>query len=105
VSSKAIRIDDREASRAVREVARREKLEEGAAAKRLILHGKRKLDEERAIEQFKAGRVSSGRVAEILSIPLHEALELLARHGLTVSDETVGEFREGLRHLREKRSA
>ena len=44
MSSKAIRVDDREASKAVREVARRENLEESAAAKRLILHGKRKLD-------------------------------------------------------------
>jgi len=105
VSSKAIRVDDREASKAVREVARRENLEESAAAKRLILHGKRKLDEERALDQFKAGRISSGRMAEQLSIPLHEALEILARHGLTVSDETVGEFREGLRRLKARRPA
>ncbi len=46
-----------------------------------------------------------GDGVEDLSIPLHDALELLARHGLTLSDETVGEFREGLLRLGAQRPA
>lgn len=88
----------------MREIARREHIEESAAARRLILHGKRRLDEERALELFRTGRISSERMAEDLEIPLHDALELVARHGLAVSDETVGEFREGLRRLRARKA-
>ena len=82
----------------IERTAREERLDRTAAMKELICYGRQKLLEKRAIEAYRDGRISADKAAEMMKTTVIEAMQIFASAGLR-SEETLEEFREGLKSL------
>lgn len=82
----------------IEETAKEEKVDKSTALKELIQFGRQKLLEKKAIELYREGKASVGKIAKMLSISYHEAMEFLAKAGVG-SEETFAEYKAGLKLL------
>ncbi|MBI2139840.1 UPF0175 family protein [Candidatus Woesearchaeota archaeon] len=94
-----------EVLRLVEETAREEGKDKSSAARDLIVLGRKRLRELRAIELFRQGQIATDKAAEIAGLTVNEAMSMLAGAGLR-SDETIAEYRNSLslllKHQKEK---
>ncbi len=86
----------------VEETAKEEGKDKSTAVRELLILGRKKLQEQRAIDLYRQGIISTDKAAEIAGITVVEAMSMLAANGLK-SDETVEEYRRGLAILADGR--
>ncbi len=89
------RIDDRDAAE-IRAIGKEERLDRSAVVRRLL--GKALLDRkiERALQQYKEGKITIGKVAELTGLGLRDALALASAKGIPFQ-YTIRELREDLK--------
>lgn len=86
----------------VNKVANEENVDKTKAVKLLVLAGWKERKLEKALEQYRKGIISLDKAAEIAGLTMNEMMQQAAANGIR-SEETIEEFREGLRILLEKR--
>ena len=89
-------------SKIVNKVAEQEKVDKTKAIKILVFAGWKEIRLEKALEQYRKGLVSLGKAAEIAGLTVNEMMQQASANGIR-SDETIEEFREGLKLLLEKK--
>ena len=78
-----------------------EKVDKTRALKLLVIAGWKEIRLEKALEQYRKGIISLDKAAEIAGITINEMMQYAAANGMK-SEETLEEFREGLKLLLEK---
>ncbi len=84
--------------RVVEEVAQEEHTDKSHALRDLILFGKKKRSEQRAIELYRSGKISVDKAADIAELTVSEMMFLLTREGVK-SEESFSEYKKGLKIL------
>ena len=82
-------------------IADEEKVDKTKALKLLVFAGWKEIRLERALESYRKGTISLDKAAEMAGLTLSEMMQHASANGIK-SDETVQEFREGLRILMEE---
>ena len=82
----------------VDDTAREEKTDRSFAIRELILLGRQKLTEERALELYRNGKISSDKAADIAGVTVAEMMFLISKAGIK-SEETFKEYKKGLKLL------
>ncbi|HID91482.1 TPA: hypothetical protein EYP44_05940 [Candidatus Bathyarchaeota archaeon] len=67
---------------AIEEIARAEGVDRASAIRRLLTVGIREWKRRRALEDYKSGKISLGRVADVLGLSMWSAVELLQKEGI-----------------------
>lgn len=84
----------------INKIAEEERVDKTKAIKILVFAGWKELRLEKALEKYKEGFVSIDKAAEIAGLTVNEMMQEAAAHGIK-SEETLEEFREGLKLLME----
>lgn len=82
----------------VNKMADEEKVDKTKAVKLLVLAGWKEIILEKALEKYRKGTISLDKAAEIAGLTINEMMQQAAANGIK-SDETIEEFREGLKLL------
>ena len=82
----------------IEEIANEEKTDKTTALKRIFVLGAKQYKLEKAIKQYRKGKISIGKAAENAGISLWEIMDELKDRGITnpLGEE---EFKEGLKNL------
>lgn len=86
----------------VNKIADEEKVDKTKAIKILVFAGWKEIRLEKSLEQYRKGLISLDKAAEIANLTINEMMQQAAANGIK-SDETVEEFREGLKLLLERK--
>ena len=84
----------------VERVSEEKNVDKTAAIKMLVTAGWKELRLERAIQLYREGKISVDKAAKIAGLTVSEMMNEIAMRGIK-SDETVEEYREGIRILLE----
>jgi len=84
----------------VERVAEERNVDKTAAIKTLVTVGWKELRLEKAVQLYRKGEVSVDKAAKIAGLTVSEMMNEIAMSGVR-SDETVEEYREGIRALLE----
>ena len=84
--------------RMVEETASEEHTDKTTALKQLIELGRKEFLLKKYIEMYRAGKCSIDKAAAAVGITIPEMMKEAADAGIT-TDETLEEYREGLKHL------
>lgn len=87
----------------VNKVAQEEKLDRTSTIKILIQEGWQGLRLKKALNQYEKGLISVDKAAKIAGITISEMMKVIASHGIK-SDETLEEYRKGVRILTKMRN-
>ncbi len=87
-----------ETAKILEDTAKEEKIDKSTALKELIIFGRQKILEKRAVEQYRDGRISTDKAAEMLSTTVTEIMRLFVSAGIK-SEETMEEYSAGLKLL------
>ncbi len=85
----------------VDKMAHERNIDRTAAMKVLVYTGWKELQLEKAIDLYRKGTISLDKAAEIASITIGEMIQIATLHGIK-SEETLEEYREGIRLLLNK---
>ena len=85
----------------VNKIVEEEHVNKTKAIKILVLAGWKGLRLEKALDNYRKGAISLDKAAEIAGLTVNEMMQEAAAHGIK-SEETLEEFREGLRLLGNK---
>lgn len=85
----------------INSVSEEKKVDKTMAIKLLINVGWKEFKLEKAIQLYKEGKASVDKTAKIAGLTVSEMMDQIASHGIK-SDETIEEYRRGLKMLIEK---
>jgi len=85
----------------VNKIVEEEHVNKTKAIKILIFAGWKELRLEKALDNYRKGVISIDKAAEIAGLTANEMMQEAASHGIK-SEETLEEFRDGLRLLMEE---
>ena len=86
----------------VNETAKEERIDKTKALKILVFSGWKNLKLKKALEKYRQGLVSIDKAAKIAGLSVNEMMQESAAHGIK-SEETVEEFKEGLKALMQEK--